>query len=380
MKIKSILSALLLMVSSVASAQYLNVKLEDGSVRSFKTTPNMKVSFGDKAGAEPTERIVTVNGYTVTVKLAEDIPANDVSLTVYVDGNNVKILAVPPTNKFLRCTRNDNAENPALNVSNRQHTFTLSNISKDVVATVKYDQFTIHFALLSHGQTVPEDISVMRGAEINVTASSDDGYEFRGWYMEPSCANAFSWEQITANKTDDITLYAKWVTKINGHDCVKLGGIYWATENITGGNNDYYPIWVKNGIYYYPQADNNALNAAKSWGGTWRLPSVDQFAALMSNCSWTWMDSYPYPNPYGYGYENVAGMFVTGTSIGEIGHSIFLPAFGLRNNNDSDISHEDCGYYWSTDEGQCLYFSKYDRHMYSSQTTTNGMSVRPVSE
>ena len=116
MKIKSILSALLLMVSSVASAQYLNVKLEDGSVRSFKTTPNMKVSFGDKAGAEPTERIVTVNGYTVRVKLAEDIPANDVSLTVYVDGDNVKILAVPPTNKFLRCTRNDNAELPALNI------------------------------------------------------------------------------------------------------------------------------------------------------------------------------------------------------------------------------------------------------------------------
>ena len=52
MKIKSILSALLLMASTVASAQYLNVKMEDGSVRSFKTTPNMKVSFGDKAGAE----------------------------------------------------------------------------------------------------------------------------------------------------------------------------------------------------------------------------------------------------------------------------------------------------------------------------------------
>ena len=379
MKIKSILSALLLMVSSVASAQYLNVKLEDGSVRSFKTTPNMKVSFGDKAGAEPTERIVTVNGYTVRVKLAEDIPANDVSLTVYVDGNNVKILAVPPTNKFLRCTRNDNAELPALNVSNRLHTFTLSNISKDVVATVEYDQFTIHFDLLSHGQTVPEDISVMRGAEINVTASSDDGYEFRGWYMEPSCANAFSWEQITANKTDDITLYAKWVTKINGHDCVKLGGIYWATENITGAGTGYSPIWVENkkGLYYYTQANNNAMNAATSWGGTWRLPSVGQFIELMNKCSWTWMDSYPNP----YGDENVAGMFVTGRSNGEIGHSIFLPAFGFKKNfTEKDISQEDWGYYWSTDAGQCLYFSKYDLRMDSSQPTTNGMFVRPVSE
>ena len=56
------------MVSSVASAQYLNVKLPDGTYHSYKTTPDMKVSFGDKAGAEPTERIVTVNGYTVRVK------------------------------------------------------------------------------------------------------------------------------------------------------------------------------------------------------------------------------------------------------------------------------------------------------------------------
>ena len=45
MKIKSILSALLLMVSSLASAQYLNVKLEDGTIRSFKTTPNRQVQM-----------------------------------------------------------------------------------------------------------------------------------------------------------------------------------------------------------------------------------------------------------------------------------------------------------------------------------------------
>lgn len=156
---------------------------------------------------------------------------------------------------------------------------------------------------------------------------------------------------------------------------MKLGGIYWATENITSGNNDYYPIWVKNGLYYYTQADNNALNAAKSWGGTWSLPSVGQFAALMNTCSWTWMDSYP------YGGENVAGMFVTGTSKGdEIGHSIFLPAFGLWDSNGRVISQEDWGYYWSTNAGQCLYFSKDDLRMNTSQPTTNGMSVRPVSE
>ena len=93
MKIKSILSALLLMVSSMASAQYLNVKLEDGSVRSFKTTPNMKVSFGDKAGAEVTEsaQIITVGGHTVTVKLADNTPVIAVMSSVYVENGDVKI-------------------------------------------------------------------------------------------------------------------------------------------------------------------------------------------------------------------------------------------------------------------------------------------------
>ena len=89
------------------------------------------------------------------------------------------------------------------------------------------------------------------------------------------------------------------------------------------------------------------------------------------------MDSYPNP----YGDENVAGMFVTGTSNGEIGHSIFLPAFGFKENfTEKDISQEDRGYYWSTDEGECFYFSKYERRMNSSQTPTNGMFLRPVSE
>ena len=38
------------MVSTMASAQYLNVKLKDGTY-SFKTSSDMEVSFGAKKGA-----------------------------------------------------------------------------------------------------------------------------------------------------------------------------------------------------------------------------------------------------------------------------------------------------------------------------------------
>ena len=71
MKIKTFLSALLLMVSSLASAQYLNVKLEDGTYRSFKTTPKMKVSFGDKAGAEIMDPVQVVKLYKGDKVVAE---------------------------------------------------------------------------------------------------------------------------------------------------------------------------------------------------------------------------------------------------------------------------------------------------------------------
>ena len=145
MKIKSILSALLLMISSVASAQYLNVKLEDGSVRSFKTTPNMKVSFGDKNGTEPTEfeQTVTVGNYKVTVKLAENTPASEVVFSTNLEGNAVKIKAMCWDGYGLECIKDNEVLAPA--VANGFHTFTVSNISNDMVVTIRY--ITVSFDL-----------------------------------------------------------------------------------------------------------------------------------------------------------------------------------------------------------------------------------------
>ena len=156
MKIKSILSALLLMASTVASAQYLNVKLEDGSVRSFKTTPNMKVSFGDKVGAEVTEstQTVSVNGHTVTVKLDEEqYPevGNDVLLgSVKVENNNVIIEAFSKSQKKLEYDLDGEAsctisrpwffdyQTNLDRVIFLSHIFTVSDISTDVTATIGY--------------------------------------------------------------------------------------------------------------------------------------------------------------------------------------------------------------------------------------------------
>ena len=171
MKIKSILSALLLMVSTAASAQYLNVKLEDGSVRSFKTTPNMKVSFGDKAGAEVTEsaQTVTVDGHTVTVKLAEEqMPnsADDLIISSKVTGDGKAIVeAISRSQKRLECYLDGEASctkgtttlvyyqpigglPPIIFIS---HVFTISNIASDITATIGYPRPTeISLTLSNH--------------------------------------------------------------------------------------------------------------------------------------------------------------------------------------------------------------------------------------
>ena len=346
MKIKSILSALLLMVSSVASAQYLNVKMENGSIHSYKTTPNMKVSFGDKAGLELTEseQIVTVGNYKVTVKLADDTPANEVMLSLNVEEENVKIEAFSKLHLGLWCSTDDNTEIPVTSVSNGYYTFALSksNITNDVVVTIGY--IIVSFDLNNSGMNgnfmaKPEDTKIRYNATIKEPARRfSDKHGFRGWYKDKECTEAWNFSTVV---TKSMTLYAKWTedptgNQINGHNFVKLAGYYWATENVS---SDGYNIVYRDSTYgdYFNQCkgntsdfdatDNNALNAAKSWCSegnySWTLPSAAQWQALIDYCNWEWKTDYDYNE------TKMNGYLVKGRDdTYELGHSIFLPAAG----------------------------------------------------
>ena len=127
------------MVSTMASAQYVNVRLEDGTWRSFKATPNTEVFFGEKAGAEVavSARIVTIDNHTVTVKLSDNIPASDVMFGACVAGESVKIKVVSIGGYGLECvTDKGNVITPA--ISNKLYTFTVSDITNDAVVTIGY--------------------------------------------------------------------------------------------------------------------------------------------------------------------------------------------------------------------------------------------------
>lgn len=388
----SILSAF--MVSTMASAQYLNVKLKDGTY-SFKTSSDMEVSFGAKAGLEPTEsaQTVTVNGHTVTMKLADDTPASEVMLRIYVEEGNVKIEAYSKLNHGLWCSADDNSEVPATSVSNGFHTYALSEITKDMVVTIGY--ITVSFDMNNSGMNgnftaKPDDITKI-GYNTTIKEPDrpfSDKYGFRGWYKDVDCTEP--WDYSEDKVTKSMTLYAKWAedpteTQINGHNFVKLGGYYWATENVgycssktaAAGPSTSDNGW---GFYFYKQDSNDALNAAKSWDSagdyTWTLPSEAQWQALIDYCDWEWKTDYDYNG------TKMNGMLVTGREgTYESGHSIFLPAAGIYADGYSRVTSQgSLGYYWSTDLERYLRFYNGSRYMDSNFEPVYGMAVRPVSE
>ena len=391
MKLKSFLCALLLMTSSMASAQYINIKMADGTYRSHRTTPNMMVSFGEKAGTEVIEssKMATVNGHTVTVKLADDIPENDVALNVYVEGEAVKIKAVSALNKDLMCIWDSNVETPNLDVPTGFHTFTISDISKDMVATVEYNNpiYTVRFNMKGRGESALADMKVAYAKAFTAPTPTAANSAFWCWCTDEDCTTPFDFSKGT---TTDITLYAKWMDGINGHAYVELAGYKWATENVGDCGFDSGEAYTQ-GHYYYVYS--KVEDAAKSWGSesdhNWVLPSREQWEKLKNECHWEWTASYSLRTSPDYGkpgyivYQTQTGSN-NGYSPATVPH-IFLPAAGGYLTNSSGITgfvHQNRrGYYWMIYNGsECLYFSSDFITWHSVGLSTDATSVRPVAQ
>ena len=388
------------MVSTMASAQYLNVKLKDGTY-SFKTSSDMEVSFGDKKGADVTEsaQSVTVNGHTVAVKLADDTPASEVMLSIYVERDTVKIGAFSKLNHGLWCSMDDNGEVLETSFFNEFQTFALSksSIIQDLVVTLGY--INVSFDLNNSGidakfTAKPNDIKKIGYNDNAYIKEPDrpfsDKYGFRGWYTDKECTKA--WDFSTDKVTKSMTLYAKWAedpteNKINNHEYVKLGGYYWAIENVRSDGYNRVGHLDTYGDYFnqcygstsdFNATDNNALNAAKSWESegnySWTLPSAAQWQALIGYCDWKWITKY--------NETEMSGMLVTGRDdTFESGNSVFLPAAG-RCENGYVSAQDYVGYYWSsTPDGSrdayYLHFSSATQSV-NFNSRGNGFSVRAV--
>lgn len=175
----------------------------------------------------------------------------------------------------------------------------------------------------------------------------------------------------------------------NGHGYVDLGlpsGLKWATCNVGAWNpedyGDYYAWGEVSTKDTYTESNcstceksignisgNPRYDVARAkWGGSWRMPTEEEFKELIDNCTWEWTTK---------GGHN--GYKVTGPN----GNSIFLPATGYRNGADT-YRTESYGYYWSATPNESdaqsaynLYFHSGDRYL-SWFSRNNGPSVRPV--
>lgn len=195
---------------------------------------------------------------------------------------------------------------------------------------------------------------------------------------------------------------------INGHEYVDLGlpsGLKWATCNVGATNpedhGDYYAWGEVATKTNYTQltyehfrieqgtdADGFDIEvqvwddlgdisgtgydvAHAKWGGSWRLPSREEFKELCNYCTWTWGT-----------INTIHGYKVTGSN----GKWIFLPAVGCRRGTGEN--DYDQGYYWSStknsmNEAQsyCLYFhSTYVTSDHPYNFRYDGYTVRPVIE
>lgn len=135
-------------------------------------------------------------------------------------------------------------------------------------------------------------------------------------------------DEITPGQEVDLglpsgTIWAGW--NVGASSPEQYGGYYaWGeTEEKSDYDLDTYKYKVDSdgdGFYEYINIGTNISGtqydvARQKWGGSWRMPTLDEIEELTSKCKWTWSQ-----------YKGVKGYKVTGPN----GNSIFLPAAGYR--------------------------------------------------
>lgn len=105
------------------------------------------------------------------------------------------------------------------------------------------------------------------------------------------------------------------------------------------------------------------------WGGSWRMPSLDQIKELLDNCTQKWTQQ-----------KGVNGILVTGSN----GNTIFLPAAGYRVGNRLYYEGENVDY-WSSSFCQQYYemyayglSGDYSHWGWGGKSRTSGVAVRAV--
>ncbi len=256
-------------------------------------------------------------------------------------------------------------------------TFSPSNATKDVywassdksVATV--DENGLVFAVGLGSATITVYGSSGASASCNVIVEKNptiDGFE----YVDLGLPSGLKWAtmNVGASKYEEYGDYFAW-----GETHPK--SIYsWSTYKYELGTDNYGPFSKYVTQSSYGTVDRKTIldpeddAAHVNWGGSWRMPTKEEWKELFENCTWTSMC-----------VNGVWGKIVTSKKVGYNDKSIFLPWAGYCYDGNYYSSN---GYYWSSS----LYFTLQAASAYHSgdyryvsyHFRYEGHSVRPVTE
>ncbi len=245
--------------------------------------------------------------------------------------------------------------------------------STDIKLSNKDSQIATLEATLSNTKaaltSTQQKLQVYKNSETKQKSNSINGHE----YVDLGLSVKWATCNVGASSPEDCGSYFAW-GETGPKDSYDWENLKYRTEGDSYDNVKFSKYVAES---EYGSVDNRtglelADDAARvNWGGSWRMPTLDEIKELKEQCSWQWTT-----------VNGHSGYRVTSKRNGR---SIFLPAAGFRFGPSSN-NVGSYGYYWSSslytgysDNACYLGFDGSTVYWYGSDRR-DGHSVRAVSE
>ena len=194
----------------------------------------------------------------------------------------------------------------------------------------------------------------------------------------------------------DLGLSVKWASvNVGASDEKGLGNYYGWGETSEKPDGTYYD-WDSYLVFKGIGTDDASRDAALAriydsdlklkneydvahvkWGGSWRMPTEEEFQELMEKCTWEMVPS----DIDKWSNDTPGGWKVTSKINGK---SIYIPASGQRTNMNLEKDKGRQAYYWTSDRDEdadtfAMVFGRFKNVLFwGTQYVCMGCTVRPV--
>ena len=305
---------------------------------------------------------VEVNSHKVTVKLADDIPVSNVTFSVYVEGLSVKIIAFPIISQGLICQISGTANCDRTRDYRDIHTFTVSEIQSDVIATI---------------EQAPLPSGALKG--VFTVADDGNGHVKKVHFSQGNLYYDGSTFKFESNQYDFHTYDS------NDSNSKTWGLFGWSTKGKNYGmststfDSDYSGDFLDWGTKIDDKSTWTTLSGGES--GEWKY-LFDHHVNIWGTCN-SVPGRFIAPDNFVGGTAALSAIVSDWKTAQDAG-IVFLPAAGIR--DGSNVNHVGVyGYYWSSTAdgsiGACgVSFQSHDISPGSSGLRNYGFSVRLITE